>query len=80
VQAPPGGSRPHDVSMHVLLGAHEAPGPHVERQAFAAPHVYGAHEALAGVWQAPAPSQVDCPVNVVIPAGHVGSLHFVPAA
>jgi hypothetical protein len=80
VQAPPGGSRPHDVPRHVLLGAHETPGPHVDWHAFAAPHVYGAHVAGRGVWHAPAPSQVDCPVNVVPVVGHVGSLHFVPAA
>ena len=30
--------------------------------------------------QAPAPSQVDAPVEVVVPTGHVGSLHLVPAA
>jgi hypothetical protein len=78
-QGPPFGSRPHEPLMHVAFAAQSALALHVALHA-AAPHSYGKHEVDVGVVHFPAPSHVDWPVNVVVVAGHVGSLHFTPAA
>lgn len=77
VQGPPLGSRPHEPLMHVAVGAQMLAAPQVALQV-APPQVYGKHDVAAGVAQLPAPSQDDCAVNVVVPAGQVASLHFVP--
>jgi hypothetical protein len=77
VQGPPLGSRPHEPLRHVAVGAQRLAVPQVALQA-APPQVYGKQEVGAGVAQLPAPSHDDWAVNVVIPAGHVASLHFVP--
>jgi hypothetical protein len=45
----------------------------------AAPHAKGKQFVAPGVTHLPAPSQVDWAVDVVVPAGHVGSAHFVVA-
>ena len=43
-----------------------------------APHVYGKQGVVAGVTQAPLPSQVDSGVNWLDADGHVAGLHGVP--
>ena len=42
--------------------------------------VYGVHDCVAAGLQAPAPSQVRASVAIVIPIGHVGGVHCVPAS
>jgi hypothetical protein len=79
VQGPPFGSRPHEPLMHVAFEAQSALAVQVALQA-AAPQEYGKHDVAPGVTHLPAPSQVDWPVKVVVPAGQVGSVHLVFAA
>jgi hypothetical protein len=79
LQGEPAGRRPHEPLMQTLLPEQSAFAVHVFLQA-AAPHVNGKHDVAVGVLHLPAPSHVDCAVNIVVPAGHVASLHFVPAA
>ena len=43
------------------------------------PHWYGKQEMVAGVTQVPAPSQVEAPVDIVVPDGQTGSLQEVPS-
>jgi hypothetical protein len=78
-QVAPFGLSPHDPAMHVKFGAQSAFAVHVDLHT-AAPHAKGVQAVTAGVRQAPAPSHVDWPVKFTVPAGHVESLHFVPAA
>jgi hypothetical protein len=68
---------PHDPPMHTAGDAQSALLVHVARQA-PGPHKNGKHELAAGATHAPAPSQVEPAVKVVVVAGHVGSLHAVP--
>jgi hypothetical protein len=77
VHGPPLGSRPHEPLRHVAVGAQTLAAPQVALQV-APPQVYGKHEVAAGVAQFPAPSHDDWGVNVVVPAGHFASPHFVP--
>jgi hypothetical protein len=77
-QGPPFGSSPHEPLMQVALGAQSAFAVQVDLQA-AAPHAYGKQEVDVGVTHLPPPSQVDVLVALIVPAGQVGSLHFVPA-
>jgi hypothetical protein len=79
VQGPPFGSRPHEPLMQVAFGAQSAVAVQVALHA-ATPQAYGKHDATLGVTHLPAPSQLDLPVNVVVPDGQVGSAHFVLAA
>jgi hypothetical protein len=79
VHGPPFGSRPQEPLMQVALGAQSALAVQVALQT-AAPHAKGKHDVEVGVTHLPAPSQVDWLVKVVVAAGQVGSLHFVPAA
>jgi hypothetical protein len=43
-----------------------------------APHVYGKQELIAGVSQAPLPSQAELGVKFVVDAGQLESMHGVP--
>jgi hypothetical protein len=68
---------PHEPFVHT---AGEAQSPSVV-QVFLqtpVPHRNGKHELVAGVTQAPAPSQVDVAVNWVVVAGQVDGLQLVP--
>jgi len=79
VHEPPGPLSPHEPFVQVALGAQLMMTPQLTLQVVP-PHEYGKHVVDAGVEQWPAPSQVDCAVDVVVPAGQVGSLHLVPDA
>jgi hypothetical protein len=80
VHEPPGPLRPHEPFMHVALGAHVMMSPQLTLQLPAPLQEYGKHDVDVGVEQWPAPSQVDCAVDVVVPTGQVASLHLVPDA
>jgi hypothetical protein len=45
----------------------------------AMPHRYGKHDDVVGVWQLPAPSQVDSAVNRLLAVGQVAGMQGVPA-
>jgi hypothetical protein len=75
----PGERRPHEPLMQTLLPEQSALAVQVFLQA-ATPHVNGKQDVVVGVVHLPAPSHVDWPVKFVVPAGHVASLHFTPAA
>ena len=77
-QGPPFGSSPHEPLMQVALGAQSAFAVQVDLQA-AAPQANGKHMIDVGVTHLPPPSQLDWLVEMIVPAGQVGSLHFVPA-
>jgi hypothetical protein len=79
VHGPPLGSSPHEPLMQVAFDAQSALDVQVALQA-ATPHVYGKQDVAVGVTHLPAPSQLDLFVKLVVPAGQVGSRHFVPAA
>ena len=80
VHGPPFGSRPHEPLMQVAFAAQSALALQVALQV-AAPHANGKHEVAFGVLHNPPPSQrSDWPVNIVVSAGQVASLHFTPAA
>jgi hypothetical protein len=64
--------------MQVALAAQSAFALHVALHV-EAPQRKGKHEVAAGVVHVPAPSQLDGPVNVDVPAEHVAFLHLVPA-
>jgi hypothetical protein len=65
--------------MQIWFAAQSALALHVALQV-AAPHANGKHDVAFGVLHNPPPSQVDWPVNIVVPVGQVGSLHLMPAA
>jgi hypothetical protein len=74
----PAERRPHEPLMQTLLPAQSALEVHVFLHA-ATPQVNGEQDITAGVLHLPAPSQVDWPVKLVVVAGHVASLHLMPA-
>ena len=79
LHAAPGDLSPQEPLAHTEGETQSASDLHVALQA-ESPHWNGAQEVAAGVTHLPAPSQVDWLVKVVVAAGQVGSLHFVPAA
>jgi len=75
----PLGLSPHDPFTQRAPAAQSASALHADRQALV-PQLNGKQDVGSGVAQRPAPSQVDRPVNIVVPDGHVGFLQLVPAA
>jgi hypothetical protein len=63
----------------VAGGAHSPSVEQAELQA-PAPQLNGKQETAAGVTQAPAPSQTEPGVSVVVPAGQLAPLQGVPWA
>jgi hypothetical protein len=76
-QTAPSGLRPHDPLPQTAGGAQSASAVQVALHA-AAPQRKGKQEVAAAVRQVPAPSQVPAGVKVVVPVGHVATLHDVP--
>jgi hypothetical protein len=81
-QACPFGFRPHNpvVALHTAGNAQSAAvvaGVQLTLHAFV-PHLKEPQDAVAGVVQAPIPSQVDAAVNRFVAAKQVGALHTVP--
>ena len=79
MQTAPLGLRPHEPLMQTAGKEQSAFAVHVPLQALA-PHRYGKQEVAPGVTQAPAPSQLEMPVNSVEAAGQDGARQVVPAA
>jgi hypothetical protein len=79
MQTAPLGLRPHEPLMQTAGEAQSASAVHVPLQA-SVPQRYGKQEVAPGVTQAPAPSQLEIPVNSVDAAGQVGARQVVPAA
>lgn len=75
----PFGLSPHDPLRQTAPSAQSPSAAQADRQALV-PHRNGKHEVVVGVLQLPDPSQVDRPVNIEEPDGHVGFLQLVPAA
>ncbi len=78
-QVRPGSFNPHELFAQVL-GDEQALM--LEQAALQAPepHRNGEHELEPGFTHLPEPSQVDLPVNVVVPLGQVASAQVVPFA
>jgi hypothetical protein len=69
---------PHEPFVHTAGGAQSASAVQAALHTVP-PHLNGKHELDCGVTHAPAPSHEDTGVNAVVCAGHVESLHDVPA-
>lgn len=78
-QGRPFGFRPQVPLMHTAGAAQSMSLVHELLQA-PTPHKNGKHDVAPGVRHVPAPSQVEAAVDVVVPAGHVGSSHDDPIA
>jgi hypothetical protein len=79
MQTAPLGLSPHEPLMQDAGDAQSAFAVHVPLHALA-PHRYGKHDVAPGVTQAPAPSQLETPVNSVDAAGQDAARQLVPAA
>jgi hypothetical protein len=78
-QTAPFGLRPQEPPMQEAGAEQSALVVHVALQA-PVPQMYGKQEVAPGVTQVPAPSQLDIPVNRVVPVGQDAARQVVPAA
>ena len=76
-QMAPSGLRPQDPPLHEPGGAQSASAVQVDLHA-AVPHLNGKQELCGGVTHAPAPSQADAGVSVMVFAGQLAAAHAVP--
>ena len=69
---------PHEPALQNMPATQSASTPQAARQVVPL-QVYGAHDWVLAGWHMPAPSQVRASVAVVVPVGHSGAAHCVPA-
>jgi hypothetical protein len=76
-QLAPGGRKPHEPLLQTFGEAQSASAVQVDLHA-AVPHLNGKQELCGGVTHAPAPSQADAGVSVMVFAGQLAAAHAVP--
>jgi hypothetical protein len=70
---------PHEPAVHTMPATQSASAAQAARHAVPL-QVYGVQDCVVAALHAPAPSQARASVAIVIPIGHAGAAHCVPAS